>query len=208
MRALLRDQIRNPVFLALDNVSDSSIIEAQYYLKARLPPGSIVMVTSRSEDSLMQLSHFLNKSTCFEMPGLVLEEAKSIFVELSNFYVRTEADEQLLNRCVKQCFFKRGDNNKAYHYHPLALGVLARQLSLIDPEEWGALLDRVGENIFNQTREKDHPIFSILRTSFDSLSVEDQLFFMDVALFLPEDYKERDIGSLYGWLSGAWNSKC
>lgn len=200
MQALLRTGITAPVFLALDNVSDSisSLHEAMNYLEGSFPPGSIVMVTSRSKDVLMRLSPYINES--FEMPDLALEEAKSIFVMESRFSVRTEADEQLLNHCVKRCYFKKDDNRGTYH--PLALKVLGQQLSHIDPEEWWARLDSdtFGQDIFNQSMENTNPIFSILRRSFDSLSEKDQQVFMDVVLFLPKDYEERDIGSLYEWL--------
>ena len=44
-----------------------------------------------------------------------------------------------------------------------------------------------GPDTFNQLQEREHPIFSILRRSFDTLKPEDQLLFMDVALFYPEE---------------------
>ncbi|KAG0556583.1 hypothetical protein KC19_11G064800 [Ceratodon purpureus] len=65
---------------------------------------------------------------------------------------------------------------------------------------------------FNPSQERVHPIFSVLRTGYDSLSVTQQLLFMDVALFCPgpnssiflEFRSERgDIysGNVFYWLS-------
>ena len=71
------------------------------------------------------------------------------------------------------------------HYHPLALQALGRQLGSIgcDSEQWWAILK--GNDIFNPSRESQHPVFSILRRSFDALNIQDQLLFMDAALFVP-----------------------
>ena len=75
------------------------------------------------------------------------------------------------------------------HYHPLALrvlgcevGDLARQSNMIGQV---ALIKRI--NTFNLSRRKEHPVFSILRSSFDSLLEEDQLLFLDVAFCLPDN---------------------
>jgi hypothetical protein len=46
-----------------------------------------------------------------------------------------------------------------------------------------ALLKRI--STFNLSRQKEHPVFSVLRSSFDSLLEEDQLL-LHVALFLPD----------------------
>lgn len=193
--------IKEAVFLALDNISDSysSVNEAKRYLSAKLPPGSIVMVTARSLGSLTQLRPYVDESNCMEMPELKVKEARSLFAKSSNFEPRNEDDEQLLDCCVQQCCFRKDDGkSKSYHYHPLALDVLGRQLGCINPKEWRAQLhkiDQIGQDIFNQSRENKHPIFSILRTSFDTLPPEDQMLFMDIGLFIP-DFVSGDSGSL------------
>jgi len=40
-------------------------------------------------------------------------------------------------------------------------------------------------DFLNPFGEPQHPVFSILRRSFDVLNPQDQLLFMDVALFAP-----------------------
>ncbi|KAG0590565.1 hypothetical protein KC19_1G110000 [Ceratodon purpureus] len=197
---LIEGIIKEPVFLALDNMSDTdaSIMQAKSYLSARLPHGSIVMVTARAKDSLIRVRPYLSEKNCMSMPELMIEEAKALFVQSSNFEQRSDHDEQLIERCVKRCRFSKDDTHKSYHYHPLALNVLGRQLGFIDPKDWEEQLDKIDEDIFNSSKETKHPIFSILRKSFDALSPEDQMLFIDVALFLPEIEGSTDV--LCQWL--------
>lgn len=168
--------------------TDASIMQAKSYLSARLPPGSIVMVTARAKDSLIRVRPYLHEKNCMSMPELMIEEAKALFIKSSNFERRSDNDELLIELCVERCRFSKDDTHKSHHYHPLALNVLGRQLGFIDPTEWEEQLDKIDEDIFNHSKEINHPIFSILRKSFDALSPEDQLLFVDVALFLPETF--------------------
>ena len=70
--------IKEAMFLTLDNMGDTlaSIKEVKSYLFAIPPPGSIVMVTLCSKDSLMKIC-FINKNNCMEMPELE-EEKQSL----------------------------------------------------------------------------------------------------------------------------------
>ena len=182
----MKGGIKDSVFLALDNMSgmDASIKEARSYLSAKLPLGSIVMITSRSKMALMKLRSYIDESSCLEMPELVLEEAKCLFMRSCGFELRDEVDEQLMDCCVKQCFFEKVESNSTYHYHPLTLDVLGRHLGCMDPNEWEALLDKIGEGASKERMEVNHHIFSILRSSFDSLMPDDKMF-MDIGLFTP-----------------------
>ena len=182
--------IKETVFLAVDNMSDThvSIMEAKGYLSAKLPLGSIVIVTTRYKEALSRLGLSMHDE-CMKMPELEFEEARSLF--LKSCEGRNEDDEQLIERCVKRCYFENEEQRMSYHYHPLALDVLGRELAWFDdPKEWVKQLDMIDKDIFNQSNEREHPIFSILRKSFDALVEEDQLLFMDVVLFLPHVFKE------------------
>ena len=184
---LMKGGIKDSVFLALDNMSgmDASIKEARSYLSAKLPLGSIVMITSHSKTVLMKLRSYIDESSCLEMPELVLEEAKCLFMRSCGFELRDEVDEQLMDRCVKQCYFEKVESNSAYHYHPLTLDVLGRHLGCMDPNQWGAHLGKLGEGTSKERMEVTHHIFSILRSSFDSLMPDDKMLFMDIGLFIP-----------------------
>ena len=197
--------IKEAVFLALDNMSDThaSIEEAKSYLSTKLPLGSIVIVTTRYKEALSRLGLSMDDE-CMKMPELEFEEARSLFVKSCDG--KNEDDEQLIKRCVKRCYFQNKEQRRSYHYHPLALDVLGKELAgFVDPKEWEAELDMIDKDIFNQSNERDHhPIFSILRKSFDALAKEDQLLFMDVVLFLPFDLDEiphsRVSATLVEWL--------
>jgi hypothetical protein len=182
--------IKEAVFLALDNVShtQASMDEAKNYLSASLPSGSIVLLTSRTKETLLCVRPYVDEGNCLEMPELDVEEARSLFCKSSNLELTSEVDEGLIMRCVERCHFKKDDGSGSSHYHPLTLDVLGKQLGCIDSREWRAQLDKIDEDIFNLSNERDHPIFSILRRSFDVVSKEDQLLFMDVALFTPFPY--------------------
>ena len=182
--------IEEAIFLALDNMSDSdaSVSEVKRYLLAKLPPGSIVMVTARSKECLLRVRpHIDDESKCMEMPELTLEEAKSLFAKSSDLELRDDVDEGLVVKCVQRCYFEKNDGSGSFHYHPLALNVLGTGLSrLTKAKEWADVLKSTDEDIFNPSRDQDHPVFSIMRKSFDTLSREDQMLFVDVAIFLPD----------------------
>jgi hypothetical protein len=180
---------KQAVFLAIDNMSDNikSIEQAKIFLSAGFDNGSIVIVTARSLE-VLKLCHLgIDGSNCLEMPELQKDEAKSLFMENANFdcETRMDVDDEIIDSCLKRCYFKKGDG-KSYHYHPLALKVLGVQLgcSKYDRNKWATKLKEL--DLFNLHREEEHPIFSILRKSFDILSSMDRMLFMDVALFLPE----------------------
>ena len=194
---LKRDLHKRRVFLAIDNVYNEKTIEqAKLYLKTRYEPGSIMIVTARSLGLLQNLK--IDEKNCIEMPELEEDEAKHLF--LYHASPETEVDEEFVLRCVERCYFGKGDG-KSYHYHPLALKVLGTQVGY-ESEPWNLQFDEM--DIFNQLREKNHPIFSILRKSFDTLLLEDQLLFMDAALFCPERsffLREWVPINIFDWLS-------
>ena len=71
-----------------------------------------------------------------------------------------------------------------YHYHPLVLEILGKQFGC-NSKAWKVELD--AGNVFNRFRERrsEHPIFYILRKSFDALTLEDQLLLINASLFCP-----------------------
>ncbi|KAG0604044.1 hypothetical protein M758_10G140000 [Ceratodon purpureus] len=206
---LKRNLVQEAVFLAIDNVSDNpdSITNAKTYLAAKWAKGSVIIVTARSLDTLLLLHQYIEAHNCIEMPGLEKDEAKSLFLKhvICGRDDTIEMDEELVKSCVERCYFSKG---VGHHYIPLALKVLGEQLGCIgyDADRWKAQLNKV-ETFELELFGTQHPIFSILRTSFDSLPDKAQMLFMDVALFLPgaapphiEQYYT-DSYNLFDWLS-------
>jgi hypothetical protein len=181
---------RRPVFLAIDNVVDTvkSIEHATTYLKAGYNQGSIVIVAARSLGQLTGLG--ISESECLEMPELEEDEARSLFLDQFRLIPETidDDDEELLMRCVKRCQFRKG-GSADHQFVPLALKALGQQLWFLhnkygfNPRQWAVDLQQI--DTFNLIRQDEHPIFSILRYSYDALQREDQLIFMDAALFFP-----------------------
>jgi hypothetical protein len=167
-----------PTFLALDNVQDDykSLEVAQTYFKASYGCGSVVLVTARSVDVLQKLN--LDECQCLEMPELEENEARSLFLSCANLPSNHQVDEALLKDCIERCHFLKGDG-KSRHHHPLALKVLGQQLGC-NIKQWPAQLRNI--DMFSHLNDSKHPIFSILRKSFDLLNCEHQMVFMDLAL--------------------------
>ena len=172
--------MKDRVFLAVDNMSDESKEEAKSYVGANLGDGSVVLVTARSVELLLCLG--VRKDDCFAMVELELEEAKSLFLNCAGLKM-SEVGEDLVERCVRRCLFSKGQSLDDWHYHPLALKVLAIEVGDLircGMENQSAMLSRI--RTFNLSRRKEHPVFSILRSSFDCMLEEDQLLFLDLAL--------------------------
>ena len=149
--------------------------EARKYLKLKYCEGSVVMVTARALGELMDLG--VDGGSCVAIPELVEDEARELFLHSTG--CESVVDEGVIRRCIERCYFGKGDG-KGGHYHPLALKVLGSQMVGRDAGEWALELE--GEDVFNQRREQEHSVFSILRRSFDELLDEDKALFMDVAL--------------------------
>ena len=194
-----RDQLKRcvaseAIFLAVDNVSDSLevIRQAKTYLGARWGKGSVILVTARSLGELMCLKPYIRESDCVEMPELEEAEARSVFLKYAELEegAALEVEEEVVKRCVERCYFSKG-KGKSGHYIPLALQVLGEQLGCMgyDAEAWDVRLKKIGDTFENEMSGNKHPIFSILRTSYDCLSDEAKLLFLDVAIHLSFERK-------------------
>lgn len=209
--------MNQPVFLAIDNVISEdreNLKQAKTYLGTSWMEGSVVMVTSRSLNDLMYLKPHINESDCMGVPELTKDDAKSLFLNhLRSTNATIEVDEQLLNQCVERCCFSKGVGQDR-HYIPLALEVLGEELASVgdDPKKWSARLRKI-DTFEKELSQKKHPIFSILRTSYDSLDDAAKTLFMDVALYLPcTQYQSWHWGcflrcNLLDWLSMVHGSK-
>ncbi|KAG0556588.1 hypothetical protein KC19_11G065200 [Ceratodon purpureus] len=186
---LLKERLhKHKVFLAIGNVWDSSVSRdtGLTFLQAGFHCDSMVLVTARTRDILVRLG--IDENHCMEMPELDKEEATKLFLHHAlPYYSQLEGPQRdVVEQCVERCWFHKGGavSTARFQYVPLAIKVLAGQLgeSSKDPLDWR---EQMSKPNFNLSQERVHPIFSILRTGYDSLSVTQQLLFMDVALFCP-----------------------
>ncbi|KAG0603716.1 hypothetical protein M758_10G116000 [Ceratodon purpureus] len=187
---LSRCIVKQPVFLAIDNLLDNREAkkQAKTLLGTSWAEGSVVIVTTRAQGELTNLNQYIQSEDCLEMPELIEVEARSLFlnhVTCGQSATIEVLDKGLVSRCVERCHFGKGEG-LGRHYIPLALEVLGEQLGCngYDAEVWEEQLMNI--DIFREKLTRDeHPIFSILRISYDSLSEDVQMLFMDTALFLP-----------------------
>ncbi|KAG0559628.1 hypothetical protein KC19_10G119600 [Ceratodon purpureus] len=177
---LRRCIVKQPVFLAIDNLLDNPEAkkQAKTLLGTRWAKGSVVIVTTRAQGELTNLNQYIRSEDCIQMPELTKEEATSLFlnhVTCGQGATTTVLDKGLVGRCVERCHFGKGEG-LGCHYIPLALEVLGEQLGCngYDAELWEEQLKNI--DVFREKLTKDeHPIFSILRTSYDSLSEDVQI---------------------------------
>ncbi|KAG0556582.1 hypothetical protein KC19_11G064700 [Ceratodon purpureus] len=213
---LLKERVhKHKVLLAIDNVWDSSVSRdaALTFLQAGFHCDSMVLVTARTRDILVRLG--IEENHCIEMPELDEDEATKLFLHHALPYcLQLEGPQrEVVVQCVERCRFDKGGamGKSGFQYLPLAIKVLAGQLggSSKDPLDWREGMWKLN---FNLSQERVHPVFSVLRTGYDSLSVSQQLLFMDVALFGPGPnsriprlcrYWQEDIifGNVFCWLS-------
>ncbi|KAG0562540.1 hypothetical protein KC19_9G154700 [Ceratodon purpureus] len=150
-------------------------------------------MTARNFDLLPEkMETFICSDDCIEMPELEESEARSLL--LYHAAPSNHVNEDVLRQCLQRCYFRKDDDGDDYDFLPMALEELGLQ-SGNDADQWTEELDthiQVQEkehSIYSVMRKRfdEHPIFSILKKSFDALSKEDQILFMDAALFYPRD---------------------
>lgn len=71
----------------------------------------------------------------------------------SNFESRSIADEEVVMRYVQRLHFGKDNGSRSYRYHLKTLDVVGKQLGLVDPEGWEAELDKIDEDVSNQSGE-------------------------------------------------------
>ena len=194
-------------FLAIDNVSEDyqSIKQAKMYLEAPFHEDSLVIVTARSLCTLESLK--IAVDACLEMPELGEADAMKLFLHHAACEKQfANEDEQDILECIRRCYFKKG-YKEGSQYHPLALEALGLHLGFLSqkPSEWVKNLPRV-KNFDYLSGE--NPVFSILKSSFDLLSPEEQSLSMDVIFYcttLNHSSKKNKRRELMEWLCLIYN---
>lgn len=199
------------MFLAIDNVwnEDVSKKPADALLKMRFHPDSLVIVTSRSPRLLEWLG--IHRECCFEVPTLDKVDATTLLFESAapgcDIGYITMKQRQAVDKLVGRCFMRKGPIASAgskMQYVPLALEVLGHQLRipLNDIEE--ELTSWVNELDLMSIDHKEHPIFSVLRLSYNNLpTLKHKGIFLDVAFYAPrqEDNTSCSVHKICKWLS-------
>lgn len=199
---------KQSVLLVLDNVQSDQVPEVKKYLDIQYDDKSVILITSRSKDILFQLH--IDESNCMEMPPLDDNSALAVFsYYLGNMFIQKE---NILKEYVAKCCFSKGGsldskcNTKLEkQYVPLALKVLGSQLQrVISQGQESELsvakhLEKLKVERLNLLREKNHPIFTILRLGFDTLCLEDQDIFLDLALLWTPEWRSWGSEFKYMW---------
>lgn len=199
------------MFLAIDNVwnEDISREQAEALLGMGFHPESLVIVTSRNGELLKWLG--IHKECCFEMPELDKGDATEILLQSAapGCDIRSLTDYQriVVDKVVERCFLTKGpitDASFEKQYVPLALEAMGRQLRLPLNDTPTGLTTWVNKLDLRRSNEKQHPIFNVLRLSYDSLpSSKHKSIFLDIALCAPrqQDNNSPSVEKVCEWLS-------
>jgi hypothetical protein len=101
---------REPVFLAIDNVTNDLISrrEVEEYLTVGFHPESRIMITSRSEVVVQDL--LPGVEFCMPMPRLSVQEAGAIFLRSAaptkSICALTAEERRVLGLCIELCMFE------------------------------------------------------------------------------------------------------
>lgn len=191
--------MRQKIFIAIDNVTHSAkvIAQAEALLHIGYAQGSVALLTARTFDQLENVkpSKFqggtIYESNCFEMPELEETEARSLLLHHAS--PSSHVNEDVLMECLQRCYFSKDDGD--CHFLPLALEVLGLRLGR-NADQWKGKLEL---DTLSQPQEREHPVFSLLRRRFDVLDKEDQVLFMDAALFCPRKIYDDSFDMTRGW---------
>lgn len=166
----------------------------------------MILVTSRSLDILVQLS--VNQTDCMEMPPMDPAIANAVFSYYLGYKI-TPKNAIFFKEFVEKCsFMKEGSGDSKKWYLPLALKVVGSQLQLITSKKWEPkksmeeFVEKLKGQSFESSRESKLPIFSILRLGYDTLCLEDQFIFLDLALLWTPRWKNWrfDLKHMWGWM--------
>lgn len=146
---------------------------------------SVVLVTARPLLYVHEKMETL--ASCVEMSELEENEARSWLVY--HAAPSNHVSEDVLRQYLQRCYFR---NDVGYDHCLDGLEVLVLQREDDDAgqgrvDSQAQAQESLEHPILSVGRKSfhKHPIYSILKKSFDALSEEDQMLFMDAALFYP-----------------------
>ncbi|KAG0618882.1 hypothetical protein M758_4G098300 [Ceratodon purpureus] len=193
-RYLLKEHLPNHcVLLVLDNVWDNvdALEEAKSYLTLPFKKGSIVLVTSRTMETLKRIPVDIKWHKFFEMPVLEVEEARSLLAQSAGCSIsslNSEAEKEELERLLNVCCFNSA--TKKSRYHPFIIKVLGAKVGN-DPSKWKDIMGF--KHVIN---EKRNPFFSRLRLGYDDLPKKTQKMYLDLVLCIGQTHP-RPINTKY-----------
>ncbi|XP_057868045.1 disease resistance protein ADR2-like [Cryptomeria japonica] len=172
------------VLLVLDNITEESIDEVTYYLKAELGENSWILLSARSVDVLERYFK-IDKQSRMRVPRLKQVEAIAILLERASVEVSTlgAEDKAFAVKCADRCSFKEVDRREGT-FHPLALKAFGGHLFsnygphlskwLAEIEGW---VDPCGYGLDD--------LLALLGKAFDNMRPRYRTIFMLLTLYMP-----------------------
>ncbi|XP_059065928.1 disease resistance-like protein DSC2 isoform X1 [Cryptomeria japonica] len=184
----LHDRMKGQrVLLVLDNITEESIDEVKYFLKAELGENSWILLSARSVYVLEK--HFqIERKSCMRVPSLAEDEAIGILLE------RTSLDESRLGaedrsfvlKCAKRCSFKETScdiSRRGRTFHPLALKAFGGHLFGkygLRLQKWVAEID----GLVNPSGYGLADVLAVLGKAFDGMIPKYRTIFMLLTVYM------------------------
>lgn len=171
--------------LIVDNVDNINQLDALFVpLKDKLSPGSLVLITSRNKDVLINSG--IEKSFIYELNGLHQQHSQELFC--SHAFGQPNPREGFREVVKNFLYVCQG--------LPLSLQVIGASLYGKDEMEfWVAHFNKISNIVPDD-------ITSRLRISYDGLDNEEKQMFLDIACFFLGEYSDTAIRI---WGGSGWN---
>ncbi|GLJ42240.1 hypothetical protein SUGI_0874330 [Cryptomeria japonica] len=173
--------------LVLDNITEESIDEVTYYLRADFGENSCILLSARSVDVLTK--HFnIDSQSCMRVPRLEEEEAIAILVKRA-FPGESKLgaeDRDFALKCANRCSFKETNGDiypRARTFHPLALKAFGRYLlgkNGSNLSKWVAEIDCTVDGYGDGLVE----VFSVLHKAFSCMHPKYRTIFMLLTVYM------------------------
>ncbi|XP_059066826.1 uncharacterized protein LOC131069298 [Cryptomeria japonica] len=190
------------VLLVLDNITEESIDEVAYYLRAELGENSCILLSARSVDLLVK--HFnIDKQSCMSVPRLEEEEAIAILLErkppVALGFPAESRDFAL--KCAKKCSIK--DDTGFATFHPLALKAFGRHLFRKQTKLFSNWAAEIDEFVDGAGEYCSNGVFLVLDKAFDSMEYKCRTIFMLLTGRIPPNMSSKET---FTWLALSCNA--
>lgn len=175
------------VFIAMDNVWESSCEEVERILKAGLTQKSKILITSRSEMVLKDLLERFSKVSVGSAPSIAWEEALELLTHVAH-YRSFVSIKHWVDRVAKF----------GGSYHPLALKALGGRLKGMVCEDKDDMQRRFSELVSNPKLE--FKVEEVIKNSLFDIPLERQHMFLDIVIVMLQSGVHRK-ADVHQWLS-------
>ncbi|XP_059066937.1 uncharacterized protein LOC131030145 [Cryptomeria japonica] len=195
------------VLLVLDNITEESIDEVRYFVKAVFRENSCILLSARSLDVLVKHCK-IDPQSCMRVPSLDEDDAIAVLLE------RTSPEESTLGaedrtfalKCANRCSFKEIScdiGRRGRKFHPLALKAFGGHLF----SKYGSTLSKWVAEIDGMVEPSGYGldgVLSVLDKAFDDMGPKYRTIFMLLTIYIPLNMS---LHNVFEWLAMSCNEE-